>query len=331
MANETDQVSWSNAAGLQIGEALGGVPLPANLPKIVLLGLVNHDSLVGQPTETKRYSKFSDLGAASAVAEGTDATTNVELTMGTAIDISVAENAVIKSTISDRALERMVPGRTGVDAIFQSQNPAALVSALGPQAQRHMSMALEKVEADLKDLLSSLSNSVGGGATVDLRVSDLLDAIYTYQTLDPVSDAGFYLSPHQMHEIRKELATTGGGLGGSVWTNADSSGFLANPDNPSNGFQGSFLGRPVYEGAHSLREEASSAAWGMYGALGMGSAPDVMGATVSPFAFVEGRAGFTHYVDFNASNRWTELVTILVFGVGEIKDDAAVGITSDDA
>jgi len=334
VANETLQAAWNNDDGMQLSEILGTVPLPANLPKIVALNLVNHDSIAGgQPTETKRYPKFSDLGAASAVAEGTDASTNTTLSMGTDIDITVAENAVVKSTISDRALERVMPGRTGVPEIVQSNDPRRIVEALGPQAQRHMAMCLEKAEDDITNLYDGLSNTVGGGAAVDLRVSDLLDAIYTYKTLDPMSEqTGFVLTTNQMHEVRKELLTTGGGLAGSAWSSADTSGFLSiNPDAPRNGFQGTFLGRPVYEYAHSLRDEVSNAGWGMYGVLANGGAPDVMGAIVSPFTYLEGRAGFTHYVQFDASNRWFELVTILVYGVGELKDDAGVGITSDDA
>lgn len=333
MANETLQAAWNNDDGMQLSEILGTVPLPANLPKIVAFHLVNHDSIAGQPTETKRYPKFSDLGAAAAVAEGTDASTNTALGMAADIDITVAENAVVKSTISDRALERVMPGRSGVPALIQSQDPAAIVAALGPQAQRHMAMCMEKVEDDITNLFDGLSNTVGGGAAVDLRVSDLLDAVYTYKTLDPMSEqTGFILTTNQMHEIRKELMTTGGGLAGAVWSSADVSGFLGlNPDAPRNGFQGTFLGRPVYEYAHSLRDEVSSAGWGMYGVLANGGAPDVLNAVVSPFTFLEGRPGFTHYIDFDASNRWFELVTILVYGTGELKDDAAVGITSDDA
>lgn len=334
MANEEIlHADWDDSEGLALGEIMGTVPIPADLPGIVLLNLFNHDSLVGEPTRVKRYPVFSDLGVSSALTEGTDLTTTTELAMGTAVNLTVAENAGVKAVVSDIALERLINGpRSAAPEILMSQDPGRVVQALGPQAQRMMAMNLEKVESDMKDLLSGLSNTAGGGAGVDLRVSDLLDAVFAYDKLDPQTEqTGFVLTPHQVHEVRKELATTGGGLAGSAWSQADIAAFLdLNPSAAANGLQGTFLGKPVYKYAHSLREEASSAAFGMYGALAYGAAPDQMGSVVSPFCFVEGRSGFTWYVDFNASNRWIEIICILVYATGEIKDTAAVAIKSDD-
>jgi hypothetical protein len=332
MAQETTQSVWSNAKGMQIAEVLGTVPLPANLPKITLLPLINQDSIVGQPTEKKRYPVFSDLGVASSATENTDIAANVELAMGTAVDVTVGENAAVKSVITDRALERLFPGRSGIPQLIQAQDPELLIAALGPQAQRHMAMCVEKAESDAKDLLSGLSNTEGGGAGVDLRVSDLFAADYRYKTLDPHSeDTVFFLWPHQIRELQSDLALNGGGLGASVWSAADASAIMSmNPDMPRNGLRGSFLGRPVYEGAHSLREESGNAAYGAVFARGRG-APDQIGASVSPFVYLEGRNGFTHYVQLSAAGRSIELVTVLVYAVAEIKDNAGVAIVSDDA
>lgn len=332
MSNETTSTSWSS---LRVTEILGSLPLPANLPKIVALNLVNRDSIAGMPGLTKKYPVHQDDGAASAATEGTDITANNEFDMAAAVTVAVSEQAAVRAEITDVALERRYPGMGGVAGLVQRADPQEILGALGPFAGRMQAMLLEKAEDDVTNLFDNFSNTAGSTGQ-DLTVSNLMTAIYTLKTLEPngaPEDWCFCLTPNQLHEARLELGVTNGGLGGSVWfQQADVSFFNFRPDLPRNGFQGSFLGIPVYEYSHSLRNLEANAGADVSGVLmvrGVG-APDEPGGQVGAISFVEGRdPPISYYAELDASLRSIQLVATYVYNVAEIKDTHGVSIITD--
>ena len=75
----TTTTTWTSAI---LSEALAERAIPANLPKQVVINLVNQDSIDGQATKTKQYPVLTDLGAASSLTEGTDIAATTTLAYG---------------------------------------------------------------------------------------------------------------------------------------------------------------------------------------------------------------------------------------------------------
>lgn len=254
MANETTSSSWSDAS---LAYSLTERVLSANLPKLVVLGLVNELDITGEGTDTARINQWADLGAAGAGTEGTAYTTNEAIALDTAIDLTVAEAAAIqRAVITNFALETSLGvSSSNLAEALQNASLAQRIAIVGPRADPMMAAVLEKREDDVSSLLDGFSNTVGSTG-VDLTLTNMIAAQYTLKTLEPIhEDFVYVLTPNQVHEITLELGDTGGGKGGSVWVNqGDLSFFNFRPDMPKNGFRGSFMGIPVYEYAHSLRE-----------------------------------------------------------------------------
>lgn len=337
MANETLQSTWSATNGVQIPHVLSKVPIPANLPHAVKQLLVNTDSIVGEQTETKRYAKLDDLGAGAAATEGVAISGNKELTPDTPVDVAVGENSTMRSQISDRAIERAL-GITDIQQFIYALQTQALSedqieAVFTPYAEAHVKGHIEKCEADLVGLNSGLSNVVGN-STDPCDLGMLLDAQITYNKLEcpSVGPKVFELAPGQVGAIKKQLSITGGGMGGAVW-GAGSNGAIinSNGDKLTNGYVDSLFGAAVYEVAQSVRDTGNNDdVFGAYYTLGEG-APDAPGNyAISPWVLLEGRNSITYYTKFDPDTRLVMLISVYVYGVKEIKDDAGVAIQSKD-
>jgi hypothetical protein len=258
MANETTSTQFDEQI---LAYALGERVLSANLPKIVVLGLVNELEIAGSGSDTARINQWVDLGASGAGTEGTEFTTNEAVDLDSAIDLQVAEAAAIQRAVfTNFGLETMFPVRfASVADLMQSGSLEQKISVLGPRLDPMLAAVVEKREDDVCSLLDGFSNTVGT-TTVDLTAEVALAAQYTLKTLEPLHEDWVYvLTPNQVHELQLAVGFNGGGLGGSVWANqGDLSFFNFRPDMPRNGFRGSFMGIPVYEYAHSLRELMNS-------------------------------------------------------------------------
>lgn len=329
MVNETTTTTLSSAI---LTEILGPISIPAHTPKITLIPLINQDSIDGEGSLTKQYHVDTDLGQAAAGTEGTDFTTNTELTKGTPVQATPTEGAIAKGELTDRAVRRRFPGQASaaVWAAMAAEDPTRFAALTQGEAERLTMMCLEKAEADAAALLGALSNTVGTSGT-DIGVVDMVNALFTMKTLEPVhEDMLWYLWPNQLQELTLELGVTTGGLTGAVWfQQADASFINMFPDDQRNGLRGSFLRVPVYEGSHSLRVLVNVGA-DVAGALmlrGQG-APDVPNAQLSPFCFTEG-APLRFDMDTDASKRASELLCIYEYAAVEIDDANAVGIYTD--
>jgi len=323
MATSTT-TTWTSAI---LSEALSERAIPANLPKQVVLNLVNQDSIAGQPTKTKQYPILTDLGAASSLTEGTDIGSSTTLGYGTAVTVTPSEVGEM-AEITNQAIQRKFPGlgADAVQALMQSQDVGPIVNALGEQAQRLAAMCLESAEKSCVDLTAGFSNTVGSTG-VDLAVSDLIEAIYTYKTLEtPGEDAVFTLAPNQIREMQLELNATGA-ASSAIW-NQQATASAANANfGTMNGFRGEFLGVPVYEFSHSLRPSVNAGAdtAGALMARGVGS-PD--SGQVGAIVFCEG-APLYFAVEQNVAGRSIKLTCVYQYAAAELSDSYGVSIISD--
>lgn len=337
MANETTQAVWSAANAVQIPYVLSNASIPANLPTAVKQNLVNTDDVIGERTETKKYGKRKNLGHGAAGTEGVPITDNLELTPDTPVDISVGENSVLASEITDRAIERAL-GISDIQQFIYALKMNALSeddirAVFTDYAEAHVVGHIAKREADLVALNSGLSHVVGD-PTEPCSLEQILDAQITYNKLESPAMGPHIceLSAGQAGSIKKQLAVRGGGMGGAVW-GADGNGRIINRsgDELINGRVGELFGAFVFQVAQSVRDTGSDGnVFGAYYTLGEG-APDMPGNyALCPWVLVDGRPGITYYVDFSGRGRAVTLVSVDVYGVGEFKDDIGVALESKD-
>jgi hypothetical protein len=268
MASETTSSTYASQF---LANLVGEIVMGANRPKLVVSGLVNEDDINGQQANVIKYPLYADLTKASAGTEGTEITANTALSMGTAVSVTVIENALIRSLVTDRAVE-LAYGMASVEQLMQEGSLAQKTAIFGPELERLGFACLETGETDLTALLASATGSVGT-TTTPLTVTNLLTAQHTLKVQEPVNENWAYvLTPKQMHQAKLEVGVTGGGLGGAVWSGAaDASFFNHNPDMPRNGFRGSFMGIPIYEQSTSTVATANGAADGVGALMCVGS------------------------------------------------------------
>jgi hypothetical protein len=323
MAGETIP---STVSDRQLAALLTRTALPANLPDIVLANLANSDDILGQPSLVKKYAVEQDDGIASAATYGTAFTTNNEFDYATAISITVTEGAIARGVVLNTAVEVKFPGAGSAREILMNGSTEQKVSVLSDEFRRAGKMCMEKFEKDHCDLLDNFSVSAGS-STIPLSVADMFSAIYSYDIGEPVTrETAWFLWPIQVHHLRLDLASNGGGLGGGVWSQNVDVDFLRASQLPVNGNIGSFLGRQMYQGAHSLRNlsDTNTNVNGGLIAVGRG-APD--SGQLGALANVT-RGGFGVHFDYSAADRGVKMVLALEYGVAEIRDSHGIRIRS---
>lgn len=324
MANETTSTTYSTRT---LSYVLGEEALPPNLADIVATALCNDDDIDGAPSHVKQYAVMNDLNAATGGTEGTQITTNTALSMASAIQATVVEGALVRSVVTDRALSVKFPGFPGIEALIDGGDLAAQRRALQEEVNRLAQMCVEKMEADVVALVTGLSTSVGTSG-VDFSVADAFTAVFTYDTLEPVTrQAAWLLCPTQVDDLRRDLAVAGGGLGGSVWFSQADASFLQTNQLPKNGFIGTFLGRPIYQYAHSLRvlSDTNANVNGALMAIGRGT-PET--GQLGAFCITR-KGGLKVRIDKSAADRGAILVVSLEFVAFEIRDSHGVRIRTD--
>jgi hypothetical protein len=324
MANETTSSTYSTRT---LSYVLAEEVLPPNLADIVAVALCNDHDIDGMPSNVVQFAVANDLNAASSGTEGTAISTNTALSMASAIQATVVEGALVRSTVTDRAMAVKYPGFPGIEALIDSGDLASQRRVFQEEVNRLAQMCIEKMESDVVALVTGLSTSVGTSG-VDFSVADAFTAIYTYDTLEPVTrEAAWLLAPNQVDELRRDIAVAGGGLGGAVWFQQADASFLAARNLPKNGFIGSFLGRPIYQYAHSLRvlSDASANVNGALIAIGRGS-PD--GGQLGAFC-VARRGGLKVRIDKSAADRGAIIVVSMEYVAFEVRDTHGVRIRTD--
>lgn len=323
MASETTSTT---VATNKLSYMLPSRVLPPNAASIVAVQLFNDHDIAGMPTSTMQYPVLSDLAAASAGTEGTEITTNTELGYGSAIQGTPVEGALIRAVITDRSIEVAFPGMSGAEDLLMRGSFEQQMAAVMPQVTRMAGACLEKKEADGLALLTGLSNSVGTSGA-DLTIDDVFSAIYTYDTLEGVTGDNVWLfTPNQVDELRRAIAVAGGGLGGAVWSNLDSS-FIEARNLPVNGLAGGLMGRPVYQYSHSLRVLSDTGA-NVNGGLiarGIGNPTD---GQLGAFGFVR-NGGLKVRLQYKPELRGILAVVSLEYAAIELRDAHGVRIRTD--
>jgi hypothetical protein len=325
MAAETTPTT---VADRQLAAILGAQALKAGLPSVVLAPLCNDEDIEGQPSLVKKYAVEQDDGIASSATYGTALSSNNEFDYATAISITVTEGAAVLGTILNTAVAVKFPGFASVREILMNGTTEQKVAVLADEARRSVAMCMEKFESDHCALLDNFSNSVDGSGISGgaLTISDIFSAIYTYAQQEAVTqETALCLWPVQIRDLQLDLAVAGGGLGGAVWNQqADASAF--GRALPANGLKGSLLGIPVYQMSHSLRNlsDTNANVNGALIAVGRG-APD--SGQLGALAHVRRGMAQFHF-DYSAADRGVQMVTVMEYGVAEIRDSHGIRIRS---
>ncbi len=335
MANETTSTSQ---AALIATEVISRETIAAHGPRMVMLGLVCHDTMDGEASNSKRYPVYSDLGAASAGAEAVDLTPTIELAMGTSITLAPTEGVADMALITDDTVMRRLggtPHRT-VRSVFESGSPEQRIALLAPDVRRMTKRGLQKIEADgLDTLLAAPSTSVGTTNT-DLTILAALQAIRQHkvnQPLRPPSEWGFLLPGAAVQHLVVEAAVTSGGLGGALWGSAIDFSIVNKPGDEfmANGRVGSILNYPVFEYDDELKVTANAAVdvLGMFFSIGNPArSTESYGGEVPHGVYLE-----RHFLAFafqaDESLRSLEVIMNARYIWGEINDLDAVKILAD--
>lgn len=327
MANEYTPTVNATA---QLAAAVSSAFAPPNKADIVLSPLCSSIDASGFPSLVIKIPNPSDMTAASSATYGTALSSNDDLAFGTASSMTIVEGAAARGIILDTSVSIQLPGMGSVDQLMQEGSLQQRVAVLGPEINRLAAACIEKFEADHCALTTSPSNSVGTTLTA-LTVEDLFSAIYTFDTLEsPTRETAFLLWPVQVRDLATNLAVAGGGLGGAVWGNLDTS-VLSAQALPANGAKGSFLGRPVYQGSHSLRtlSDTNGNVNGMLFAVGRGD-PFKPGAQYGYIcnAIRPSAAGAPFVVRLinDPDQRGTKVTVVMEYNAIEFRDTMAVRI-----
>ena len=326
MANETTSSVYSTHS---LSYILGENAVPANLPSMVVSRLANEVDIDGQPSNTFQVAVHADLPAATSGTEGTAITSNTALSYAAAIQGAVVEGALVRAVVTDNAVASKFPGLAGVSDAMQTLPFEQKLAVLQPEVDRLAAMCMEKYEDDHCNLLSGFSNGVGTSGS-DLSTADIFSAIYTYDTLDASNqNRALVLTPNQVDELRRDLAVTSGGLGGSLWSAQIDASIFGAGGIPENGLIGSFMGIPVYQYSHSLRtlENSGADVAGALIAIGSGD-PTVAGNPVGALMAVR-KGGLKVRLEQSAAERGTIVVVSMEYVAVELKDAHGVSIITD--
>lgn len=310
--------------------------LGANRPGSALLAsLANIYSLRGEKSGVKTLNKLGDSGPATAGTEGTAFTTETVLSYDTAVDLTPTEAAMRLMVVTNRVIQQ----RSGYDnalALFNSGNVDAIVAALDIEARDIMSSLMEKLEADLAALFSSLSSSVGALAS-DFSLDVVEQALFTFDILDLPANAvarrAICASPRFVSDIRRELQVTSGGVQGVMWGSQQS--LVAQS---SDGVEpiAALFGVPVYQMSQSIVPTSGTVpgSGGHVCALivrGSGNPEEEGGSgEVGTLQFCEGAAP-QFAVDFSGRGRSVDLLGVHDYAVALRTTGFGVKILGDDA
>ena len=267
--------------------------LRALMAKIVSTPLLRAESLVGKASLAYKFPK-ADKFTAAAVAQGVE-TANTALTT-TSVTITAAEIG-FQATVTD--------------VLELSDIPAAH----GARLEQIGRALADKMDVDICALLNGFSNSVGATG-VDMSLDNVLDAIYTLESLDAASLGSmvFLGHPRQTGDIRQALKNqqSVANVQHSIRFGSGETGKLG----PAPGYFGEWFGVDFYNTTNSpslnLGADRSGAVFIKDYALGKVTKYDVR---VEPMRWAPIRG-------------WV-LVGSADYGVGEIENNAGVAVVTD--
>lgn len=291
--NETDT---AGTQGARIAtEMLARSAIKAHKAKARLLRQIHFDNeLDGAKAAKKDYLVRADGGAGSAgPGEATAHSANTEITMGTSVSVTPTEAYSDLAVLSFDMMQQAIGATSAqLQRLIDEDNPRLWMSLIREDVGFLIGRGIQKMEADALANFASVTAKVGSTG-VDATITNLLTAIYTgntQQPIRPVQERKFFLTPNQVHEVNLEALATSGGLNG-IWQGKDSS-FTDNQPDGGYGREGSFLGYEVIAYDHEQRVLVNTNAdvRGVFGHLGVpGVAPDnpSLAGAVGAFVFAE--------------------------------------------
>jgi len=333
MANETDTTSYGSRIAT---EMIAEQAIAAHIARAVFLRLIHFDdSLNGARAAKKDYTSRGDGGAAAAgPGEATAHSGNTEITMGSAVSVTPTEAASSLSVISYDAMQQAL-GLTSqqLDGLIAADDAEMWAAVMRDDVQQLVARVVQKGEADALAELGNLTNTVGSSGS-DVSIANLLTAVYTSNTLQPLRPAEerkFLLTPNQVHEVTVEALSTNGGLNG-IWQGKQTT-FTDAMGDEGVGYSGTFLGYAVHAYDHELRVLANMDAdvVGCFGHLGVpGVAPDdpALGGRVGAFVFAE-RSPIQVQAKYDVDLRALKVQCGWRYDPALIDDSGAVGIVTD--
>lgn len=335
MANETTTTTWAARIATEI---LARIAIAAHLPLTTLLRMVHTDnSLDGANSGAKDYTVRADLGQGSGGTEGTDLTANTAISMGSSVTATPTEIYADRAIITLINIQRAFGLTSGaVDALVENGSREQWMDLLREDVNALVARGIEEAESLMLAELGNVSGSVGSTG-VDISVTNLLEAIYTNNTQQPLrprNERRFLLTMNQVHEINVAALTGSGGVNG-VWNNqAQIDLFNNNPmfeQGPS--IEGAVLKYPVHVYDEELNVTANMGAdvVGAFGAFGIpGVAPDDprLGGRCGAMVFAE-QQPLTVRFDKDISMRGMEVVANWYADPALIDDAGLTAIITD--
>lgn len=316
-------------ANIILNEVLSERSLKALTPKVVAWNHCNQDSIDGERSLSKEYTKHADLGAAAAGSEGTDFTTITTLSLDTTVTMTPTEAAIARADLTTRAMRRAKGLSAGdVYGRLSAGDFSPIMDLLEEEAGRLSGMLYEKAESDTIALLDDFSDTAGSTG-VDITVDNFLTALFKLEQNEP--EHGEFvglLDIEQIRTLRASLTSNAADADGAVWyQQADASAVNYINDANRNGLKGSLLGIPLFQLAASLSLSVNAGA-DVGGALIARGEGDPVNGLRGPINFLEGHP-ITFLVDFDPSARTVELIGIWEYAVAEVTDAHGVSIITD--
>lgn len=336
MANET---TTSVQSALIASQVIRDQVIQANRPRMFVLGLMAHDTMDGEGSNTVRYAVYADLGAASAGSEGVDLQPTVSLSMASSVELSPTEAVADMSLITEDTVMRRLGGTPfrSVRDVFSSMDQMAIARLLGPDITRQTLRAIQKLEADALSVVLNAPSTSKGTTNTALSVLTMLATIRQMkinQPLRPPSEWVFLQPSAQVQDLQNEAIGTSGGAGGSLWmipAKADQ-GMVNRPadDWQTVGRTGTFLQFEAYEYDDELKQTANGTTDVLGIMLCKGDptrTPNDYAGKVPSFVYVE-RSPIAFAFQPDASLRSMEVIDNARYVIGEMVDLNHVGILS---
>jgi hypothetical protein len=253
-------------AALVAAQVIRDQVIEAAKPRMFILGLMCHDSMDGEGSNTVRYARNLDLGAASGGTEGVDLTPQFTHGMDTSVELSPTEAVADMSLITEDTVLRRLGGSAfrSVRDVFVSGNQGAISRLLAKDVQRQTTRGLQKMEIDaLTTMLTAPSVSAGTTNTA-LSMLTIISAIRKMkinQPLRPPSEWAFLLPSAGVEDLQLEAIATGGGYQGTLFGGGQARFGIANAptdDWAGSGLLGDVLGLDVYEYDDELKVTANA-------------------------------------------------------------------------
>jgi N4-gp56 family major capsid protein len=280
--NETNTTTYND---VQYTAMIQDEVKDALMAVVVTPALLDFYDIAGQPSTGVKIPK-ADKFTAAAVAEGTE-TANTALT-STSVTLTASEIG-IQATITD--------------VLDLSDIPAAHGARL-----KQLGRAIgDKIDVDICALFSGFSTAVGA-TTVNIALTDLLDAIYTLEVADAagLGELVGVFHPRQSADLRTELE-------------ADAASIYVGDAHPSKamaGYFGSWFGIDIFQTTNvPTANAAADYAGGIF----------VRGYALG---IVQKWAAKVETMRWAPIRGWV-LVATAMYGVGEIEDSAGVDVTTD--